>query len=206
MPERCLECSRALVPGVHWLCLSHMHARAVGAGLCGSAETGPVLTREAEMMRALVFDFPASCGVHEFIARVRYVLGILASRTREADIRILHGANMRVSHRVTRGEMRDLICSFFEFVCRNAHVSHDLVASCAGRVREWYPRLICTASLAEVMKSERVLQALELATGTRGFLVLADITLALAGVLCRDVHGHVYTWYARQIWADAQRP
>jgi hypothetical protein len=70
------------------------------------------------------------------------------------------------------------------------------------RGREWYPRLICTASLGAVLKSERVLRALEIATGTRGFLVLADITLALAGVLCRDVLAYVYTWYARQIRAD----
>lgn len=204
MLEQCLECSSALVPGSHWLCVSHIHARAVCAGLCGSAETGPVVTREAAMMRALVFDFPASCSVHEFIARVRYVLAIIGSRTREADLCSQHGAYMRVSHRVTRGEMRDLICSLVEFVCRNAHVSQDLVTSCAGRVREWYPKLISTASIGEVMKSERVLHALELATGTRDFLILADITLALAGVLCRDVLTHVYTWYARKISADAQ--
>ena len=202
MLERCLECSRALVPGMHWLCLSHIHARAARAGLCGSAETGPVVAREAVMLRALVFDFPASCGIDEFIARSHYTLGILGSRTRVADLVVLHGAYMRASHRVTRGEMLDLVYSFFEFVHRNAHVSQRLVASCADRVREWYPRLICTSSLGAVLRSERVLRALELATGTGGFLVLADITLALAGVLGRDVLALVYTWYARQIRAD----
>jgi hypothetical protein len=199
MLERCLECAGALVPGVHWLCLKHMHARAAKAGLCGSSDTGPVVAREAVFLRALVFDFPESCSFNEFIARVRYVLNILCSRTREFDLLVLHGAYMRVSHRVSRNEMRDLICSFVEFVCRNAHVSRTLMDACAIFVRAWYPRLICTASLGAAKKSERMLHALERAAGARDFLVLADITLAFAGVLNRDVLEHVYTCYAREI-------
>ena len=202
MPDRCIECAGAPVLGVHWLCSAHVHARAAEAGLCGSAETGPVVAREAAMLRALVFDFPASCSVREFIARVRYALNVLGSRTRVADLVSLHGASMRVSHRVTRGEMGELLCSLLEFVYRNASVSETLVASCAGRVREWYPELICTASLGAVMKGERMLYAIERATGARGFLVFADLLLAFAGALCRDVLENVYTCYARHIRAQ----
>ena len=156
MPAKCLQCAGALLPGPdNWLCPQHLHARAAAAGL-----TEPVVVaREADIMRALVFDVPAACGRDEFIARVYYAMNTLGSNTREADLGARHGAPMRVSHRSTRGETRDFVCSLFEFVYRNAHVSRLLVDSCASRVLEWYPQLICTASLAAVMKSERMIHA-----------------------------------------------
>lgn len=164
--------------------MKHMHARAANAGLCGSAEAGPVVAREAVVLRALVFDFPASCSFHEYVARVRYVIDVLGSRTRQGDLLWLHGAYMRVSHGVSRNEMRDLICSFVEFVCRNAaslgYNARAQMDACAIFVRALYPRLICTASLGAAKKSERMLLALERATGARDFLVLADVLLACA--------------------------
>ena len=195
MLDRCVQCAGALLPGPdNWLCPQHLRARAAAAGLCGAEPA-----READLLRALVFDFPAECGRAEFIARVYYAMNTLGSHTRAADLAARHGAPMRVSHRSTRGEIRDFVCSLFEFVYRNAHVSRLLVDSCAGRVHEWYPRLICTASLGAVVKSERVLRAVRHATGKREFLVLSDIVLAFAGVLCRDMLEHVYVCYARQI-------
>lgn len=154
------------------------------------------------MLRALVFDFPAECGRVEFIARVYYAINMLGSHTTVADLASRHGAHMRASRRLTRGERTDLVCALFEFVHRNAHVSSSLVAACAGDVHACYPDLICTESLAEAVKSERVLRAVERATGSRGFLVLSDVTRALSGILCRDLLEHVYMCYARQISAS----
>ena len=194
MLKKCIQCAGALLPGPdNWLCPQHLHARAAAAGLTD------VVAREADILRALVFDFPAACGRDEFIARVHYAINTLGSRTREADLGARHGAPMRVSHRSTRGETRDFVCSLFEFVYRNAHVSRLLVDTCAGRVLEWYPQIICTASLAAVMKSERVIHAVRHATGKREFLVLSDIILALSGVLCSDMLEYVYICYARRV-------
>ena len=200
MLEKCIQCASALLPGKdHWLCPQHLHARADAAGLCGSTDTEPVVAREAVMLRALVFDFPAECGSAEFIARVYYAINILGSHTRATDLAARHGAHMRASHRLTRAELTDLVYSLFAFVHRNAHVSQSLVDSCAGRVHAWYPDLICTKSLEATIKSERVMHAVERATGARDFLVFSDITRALSGVLCRDLLEYVYICYARQL-------
>ena len=200
MLEKCIQCASALLPGKdHWLCPQHLHARADAAGLCGSTDAEPVVTREATMLRALVFDFPAECCRGEFIARVYYAISILGSNSRVADVAARHGVPMRVSHRLTRGERRDFVFSLFEFVQRNAHVSQSLVDSCAGRLHSWYPDLICTDSLEAAMKSERVIRAVERAMGARDFLVLSDIARALSGVFCRDLLEYVYLCYARQI-------
>ena len=193
MRGKCIQCAGALLPGTdNWLCPQHLRARAAGLT--------DVAAREAAILRALVFDFPAECGRDEFIARVHYAINVLGSRTtREADLATRHSAPIRVSHRLTRGELRDLVCSLFEFVYRNAHVSRTLVDTCAARMRAWYPDLLCTASLGAVLKSERMIRAVEHATGVREYLVLSDIILALSGVLCRDMLEHVYLCYARQI-------
>ncbi len=130
MLERCLECSRALVPGMHWLCLSHIQRARRESGAVWVHRDRP-RRREGgrDVARAGVRLSRVVYSIDEFIARSHYTLGILGSRTR--DLVVLHGAYMRASHRVTRGEMRDLVCSFFEFVHRNAHVSQSLVATCA---------------------------------------------------------------------------
>lgn len=197
MLEKCTLGGSALMPGNdQWLCPWHLHARAHAAGLCSSTVT---VAREATMLRALVFDFPAECCRGEFIARVHYAINILGSHTRVTDLSARHGVNVRASHRLNRGERRDLVFSLFEFVRRNAHVSQSLVASCARRVCSWYPDLICTDSLESVMKSERVIRAVERATGARDFLVLSDIARALSGVFCRELLEKVYLCYARQL-------
>ncbi len=49
----------------------------------------------------------------------------------------------------------------------------------------WYPALVCTA--------------LERASGTRDFLVLADLLMAFASVLTRDAIELVYSSYARRL-------
>jgi hypothetical protein len=134
-------------------------------------ESTPI--REAELMRALVFDFPVACGCEEFAARVRYVSDVWCSTSKVRDIELNHGVSVSVSGAVTRLEMQGLVCAFVEFICRNTHVVRGIAAACADRVLCWYPALVCTESVESVRRGERMLHALERASGTRDFLVLA---------------------------------
>ena len=188
----CLECECATTS--HWLCSRHMHERA-RARL--PPETTPI--REAELMRALVFDFPVACGCEEFAARVRYVSDVWCSTSKVRDIERKHGVSVSVSGAVTRLEMQGLVCAFVEFICRNTHVVRGIAAACADRVLCWYPALVCTESVESVRRGERMLHALERASGTRDFLVLADLLMAFASVLTRDAIELVYVSYARRL-------
>jgi hypothetical protein len=198
MLTRCLECECVIVPGRHWMCSRHMHARAVTAF---SNIVPPFVLREAELLRALVFDFPGACCANEFHARLRYAVDILCSRTRTYDLISTHDVHVRESHPVTRGEMRDLVCSLVEFVCRNEHASLEIVRACATALRKWYPAVLCASSLREIARSERVLHVLERKGVTRDFLVLADTILALASKIGRDATELVHTHYARGVCA-----
>ena len=99
---------------------------------------------------------------------------------------------------LTKPEMRDLLCSFVEFVCRN-DVARSLNEACADRVRAWYPALICAETTSSLLRGERMLYAVERVTGKRSFLVLADVAVALHRKLSRDTAELVYVWYARGI-------
>ena len=99
----------------------------------------------------------------------------------------------------TRLEMQGLVCAFVEFICRNTHVVRGIAAACADRVLCWYPALVCTESVESVRRGERMLHALERASGTRDFLVLADLLMAFASVLTRDAIELVYLSYARRL-------
>jgi hypothetical protein len=188
----CLECECA-APS-HWLCNRHMNERA-RARLPPEEST----VREAELMRALVFDFPPMiCGSDEFAARVRYVSDVWCSTSKVRDIELKHGVTVRVSGAMTRHEMQDLVCAFVEFVCRNTRTA-GIAAACADRVLCWYPKLVCTESVASVRRGERMLHALERASGTRDFLVLADLLMAFASVLTRDAIELVYLSYVRRL-------
>lgn len=187
----CLECPECAAPS-HWLCATHMNERA-------RARLPLTTVREAELLRALVFDFPVACGRDEFAARVRYVSDVWCSASKVRDIELKHGVTVRVSDSVTRLDMQGLVCAFVEFVCRHAHVVRGLTAACADRVLCWYPALVCTESVESVRRGERMLHALERASGTRDFLVLADLLVAFASVLTRDAIELVYLSYVRRL-------
>jgi hypothetical protein len=198
MVEGCVECgvkvqSRSCAS--HWLCCAHRAS--VASALVASAG-GRALT-EAEMLRALVFDFPEACGDDEFLARAHYVSEVWTSRSQLADIEGVYGVPLLVARDLTRSEMQGLVCSFVEFVCRHAHVASWLNAACADRVRAWYPALICSETTASLLRGERMLYALERVTGTREFLVLADLAVALQRKLNRDAVELIYAQYARGV-------
>ena len=164
---------------------------------------------EAQIMRALVFNFPEKCGYKEFAARVRHVSDVWTSRSKIATLEDTYGVSIRGLNGatglngltglngITKPEMRDLLCSFVEFVCRNDVAR--LNEACEDRVRAWYPALICAETTRSLLRGERMLYAVERVTGKRSFLVLADVAVALHRKLSRDTTELVYLWYARGI-------
>jgi hypothetical protein len=190
MLTRCLECGNA-IRAAHWLCTLHLRAR--GARVART-------TNEHELIRTLVFDFPFCSRYDEFRARVMYAVDVWNSGTRVADIARAHGITVAVTHAVTRDERQSLMCSFIAFVCAHLHLAPaSLTETCRDRVRAWYPELICAGSLNDVLRGERMLHVLARATGTRDFLVYADVIIALATVINRDAIGIVYVAYARAL-------
>jgi hypothetical protein len=194
--QECTECGAEVEPAPsHWLCYEH---RKRGATELLDAIGNGAALNEAQIMRALVFNFPQKCGYKEFAARVRHVSDVWTSRAKVASLESTYGVTIRVSRGLTKLEMRDLLCSFVEFVCRN-DVARSLNEACADRVRAWYPALICADTIGSLLRGERMLYAVERATGKKSFLVLADLVVALHRKLNRDAVELVYVWYARGI-------
>ena len=193
MAGMCVECEITVQCRSHWLCRAHRTEVASALVCSGRAMS------EAQIMRVLVFDFPTECGSDEFLARARHVSDVWTSRDKIADIEGVWGVQLLVSRGVARSEMQGLVCSFVEFMCRNAHVASWISGACSDRVRAWYPALICAETTGSLLRGERMLYALERVTGTRDFLVLADIAVALHGKLNRDAVELVYARYARSV-------
>ena len=224
----CTECG-AEVPAApsHWLCYEHRKSSATALldAVLGAGRS----VSEAQIMRALVFNFPEKCGYKEFAARVRHVSDVWTSRSKIATLEDTYGVSIRGAsgptgptgptglngltclpsvgltgltgltglNGITKPEMRDLLCSFVEFVCRNDVAR--LNEACEDRVRAWYPALICAETTSSLLRGERMLYAVERVTGKRSFLVLADVAVALHRKLSRDTTELVYLWYARGI-------
>ena len=207
----CTECG-AEVPAApsHWLCYEHRKSSATALldAVLGAGRS----VSEAQIMRALVFNFPEKCGYKEFAARVRHVSDVWTSRSKIATLEDTYGVSIRGAtgpngatglngltglNCITKPEMRDLLCSFVEFVCRNDVAR--LNEACEDRVRAWYPALICAETTRSLLRGERMLYAVERVTGKRSFLVLADVAVALHRKLSRDTTELVYLWYARGI-------
>ena len=210
----CTECG-AEVPAApsHWLCYEHRKSSATALldAVLGAGRS----VSEAQIMRALVFNFPEKCGYKEVAARVRHVSDVWTSRSKIATLEDTYGVSIRGAsgptglngrngltgltglNGITKPEMRDLLCSFVEFVCRNDVAR--LNEACEDRVRAWYPALICAETTSSLLRGERMLYAVERVTGKRSFLVLADVAVALHRKLSRDTTELVYLWYARGI-------
>jgi len=197
--QECTECGAEVASGPsHWLCYEHRKRSATELLDVIGNRAG---LSEAQILRALVFNFPQKCGYKEFAARVRHVSDVWTSRSKIASLESTYGVTIRVSSfhtGLTKLEMRDLLCSFVEFVCRN-DLARSLNEACADRVRAWYPALICAETVGSLLRGERMLYAVERATGKRSFLVLADLVVALHRKLNRDAVELVYVWYARGI-------
>jgi hypothetical protein len=197
--QECTECGAEVEPAPsHWLCYEHRERSATELLDAIGTKTG---LSEAHVLRALVFNFPEKCGYAEFAARVRHVSDVWTSRSKVASLESTYGVSIRVSRGLsglTKLEMRDLLCSFVEFVCRN-DLARSLNEACADRVRAWYPALICAETIGSLLRGERMLYAVERATGKKSFLVLADLVVALHRKLNRDAVELVYVWYARGI-------
>lgn len=191
MMTRCLACGARTRHATHWLCQIHRNER---------GKNVPRAASEYELMRALVFDFPETARYDEFRARVMYVVETWGSPTRVADVASAHGVRAAAERTVRPREERALICSLVEYVCKHVHFAPaSLSEACAGRVREWYPALACADTLGEMIEGERMLYALERATGRRDFLVVSDTILALSPVLSRDAIVAVHAEYVRAL-------
>jgi hypothetical protein len=66
---------------------------------------------------------------------------------------------------------------------------------CDDSVGRWYGSVVLVGSRDEMLRSERMLLALERATGARGFLVLSDLARALSPRLPADAVERVYAAY-----------
>jgi hypothetical protein len=175
----------------HWLCI--VHRKELGAAVARDVT-------EAELLRTLVFTFPPSCPVHEFSARALYAAGIWNARDKAAAVLRAHGlrGKVRVRRGVTPLDVTAMCTAFAEFVCAHIHVApRELGAACVARVRAWYPVLApCASTRGEMLEAERMLHAVERATGVREFLVLADVARALT-VVPPNVAEVVYAAYVK---------
>jgi hypothetical protein len=171
MALACAECGRSTVDrrygGAHWLCAAHRKQRGL------DATRGACVVREADLMRTLVFDFPLDCDHDEAMCRARF-----AARTCTSDdrVRAVVRAYRIRSTRVSRGIERGDVVEFFErlalFMCACVPSSHSQLALLAG---QWYPVLAGSCGMERIARAERVLLAVERATGTREFLVRSDL-------------------------------
>ena len=186
----CTLCARRAGWFDHWLCRGHRHE--LGAPLVGATVT------EAELYTALVFTFPPECARAEFLARVKFVSSFWHFNARARRVMrafgLLGKAKVSASG-VRRGEMLEMLTRFVAFICAHVHVVPQVGAMCAGRVAEWYGSVLVVDSRAAMLRGERMLLLLERATGTRDYLVLADLVCALDARLPRDAIERVYAAY-----------
>ena len=185
--------------GFHWLCRAHRKAR--GASL-------PLVVSEAELLLSLVFRFPSECDRSELIARVNYV-----SRVWHAEDRCLTVARdygVRKSTKIVRGvrasDMLEMTTALVLFLCAHRRIAPRFVDVCVDRAREWYPSFAGTSAAQCAQdacdwspRSERMLYAIEEATGSRDFLVLSDVARALGGILPWFIVRRVHSAYVAQL-------
>ena len=177
---------------VHWLCRAHRKAR--GASL-------PLVVSEAELLLALVFRFPSECDRSELIRRVDYVSRIwhAGDRCRMVARDYAVRKSTKMVRGVTASDMLEMTTALVVFLCAHRSIVPRFVDVCADRVREWYPSFAGASAAQWSPRSERMLYALEAATGTRDFLVLADVARALGGLLPWFIVRRVHSAYVAQM-------
>jgi hypothetical protein len=193
MEGACVACARPVrdraFGGVHWLCRAHRkrHANALGTR---------TLTYTA-LLRHLVFTFsddPTPC---EVAARVAHVAGVLGGAVGLRTILDMYGLRGKV--RLTERAVSDaltLLEPFVAFVFRFG--SAEVAARCASVVRACYPGLIDPTCVRRMLRAERLLYHARHHAECGGFLVLADLAVAMPRL---DAHviETIYLAYARAI-------
>lgn len=178
--------------GTHWLCRTHRKER-------GAVFTAARVVTETDLLSALVFSFPQRCAKREFTARFLYAAEVWNAHDKARAVLRAHSmrGKVRIIRGVPRADLLRMTTGLVAFVC--AHVDAfrarlTLGAALAERVRQWYPILVHGAcERAPMLRAERMLHALHAATGTRDFLVLADLVCALP--LPTELCERVYTAY-----------
>jgi hypothetical protein len=173
----------------HWLCRAHREAR--GAEM-------PETLCEGELLRALVFTFPAECGVLELCARVQYVARVWDAADKCATV--ARDYAMRKTTTFVRGVPRatllEMTTALVEFMVTHPSGGPRLRDACIARVGEWYPAF---APRAWSPESERMVRVLEAATGVRDFLLLSDLARAFRCTFPLIVVRLVYAAYMQRI-------
>jgi hypothetical protein len=80
---------------------------------------------------------------------------------------------------VERGELLESLTSFVAFLCDHMSIIPEVRWICEDRVRTWYGGVVLFLTREQMLRSERMLHILQRATGTRDFLILSDVHLAL---------------------------
>lgn len=183
----------------HWLCRVHRKARAALLPLD--------VVSEAELLLALVFRFPSECDKSELIARLNYVSRIWHAADRSSMVARDYAVrkSTKIVRGVTASDMLEMTTALVVFLCAHRSIVPRFVDVCADRVREWYPSFAGASAASGsygasgAPRSERMLYALEAATGTRDFLVLADVARALGGILPWFIVRKVHSAYVAQM-------
>lgn len=192
--------------GTHWICKKHR------AALGESLLVGRTVITEFELLRVLVFHFPEFCCSHEARARIFYVSETLMAPDKARAVFRAHGMmGVRVTARVTRIDVIELVTELVAFVLRHSHIltrtdrrREELVAMCVHKSREWYHALIMPAKILGLMRAERLVDLIRRETGTVICLVRADFAVAF-GIFPRDVADHIYTSYISLIAESEMR-
>jgi hypothetical protein len=184
----------------HWLCRTHRRER----GRAFVAAEGTAVT-EAAVLGALVFSFGA-CELDGFLARFYAVIRCGQQRRSVRGVLAQHSLLGKVSVKlgIARDEMAELLVRFIAFATSHAAAFGwaELPRSCATVVRRWYPTLVASVPLGAVLRAERLLALVHASVGEKPYLALADLALALRGVLTRDAVECVFIRYIALLGGD----
>ena len=188
----CTQCGRPtrdskLFAEYHWLCARHrrMHGRSV------FGDSATKVVTETHLLGALVFDFPSTCGADEAWLRARFATRTCASPNRARSVARAYGIRGTVERGVAVSDAAEFFARLVTFMCSFVPSSHARLVSVVDR---FYPTLVRASSRVE--RAERVLYAVERATGTRSFFTQRDFA-PLVVLVPRDVVGCVYAEYLK---------
>jgi hypothetical protein len=197
MDGACVACTRPVrdrrFGGAHWLCRAHRKRHATRA-----LDTR-TLTYAALLLR-LVFTFPDDATPREFAARVMHVADVWGGVVGRRTILDMYGLKGKV--RLTelavasRRDALSLLEPFVAFVLRLG--TAEVAASCASVVRACYPCLIEPTCVRRMLSAERLLYHTRRHAESGGFLVMADLAVAMPRLDARVIET-IYLAYARAI-------
>jgi hypothetical protein len=188
---RCVMCNRARDGDAlrHWLCRVHRIRRGKRTRV----------NTEAGLMARLVFDFPETCDLDELRERVNFICNAWNSANMIRYVTDAYGMHDAVQRApLSYADVHGMLFALISFVCRHVCLCPALRDACAERVRVWYPLLSCADTRKTMLRGERMVLVLARATGTKEFLVLADVVIAL-GPRLRDAAELVYAAYVRAL-------